>query len=403
MSLLTFSHYLLNTPRMHISTITHFLPRNKAAIAQCTIPNFNLHTSPTDYIEQCIPVTTIQSFTWIFPGILKKKIWHEGLLAKWTDDIEFGLRGNHLEWLKSYLSDRRQTVQIGSAKSTPNYLAAGVPQGSVLGPLLAIMYLNGLSKVTSNEMLFFANDGSLHASHNVNNYDAVQKTLQQDLESIKHYGNNWIITFNASKTSQQTFTHKQAPKVPVLTFDGVTVPIRENHKHLGVVISADLRFKSHVYQILLKFNRTLSPLYPISHMLPRHILLHIYKMYVQPHLDYCDTIYDCHLTITDKARLEKAQNRSARLITATPRRTHTAGLRAELEWTPPWKQGVATIDCNFITRSYLTNLHQNSSRTSFRTPDSQIQRETFVAPNATNLLSQRPKPHHMREHSYQQR
>ena len=117
-----------------------------------------------------------------------EKIWHEGLLAKC--DIEFGLRGNHLEWLKSYLSDRRQTVQIGSAKSTPNDLAAGVPQGSVLGPLLAIMYLNGLSKVTSNEMLFFADDSSLHASHNVNNFDAVQKTLQQDLESIKHYGNN---------------------------------------------------------------------------------------------------------------------------------------------------------------------------------------------------------------------
>ena len=57
-------------------------------------------------------------------------------------------------------------------------------------------------------------------------------------------------------------------------------------------------------------------------------------MYVQPHLDYCDTIYDCHLTVADKARLEKAQNRAARLITATPRRTHTAGLRAELGWTP---------------------------------------------------------------------
>lgn len=97
-------------------------------------------------------------------------------------------------------------------------------------------------------------------------------------------------------------------------------------------MSTDLRFKSHANAVLLKFNRTLSPIYPIASMLPRHILLHIYQIYVQPHLDYCDAVYDCHLTVLDKSRLEKAQNRAARLITATPRRTHTAGLLAELGW-----------------------------------------------------------------------
>ena len=98
-------------------------------------------------------------------------------------------------------------------------------------------------------------------------------------------------------------------------------------------MSTDMRFKSHVNNVLLKFNRTLSPLYPIASMLPRHILLHIYQMYAQPHLEYCDTVFDGHLTVFDKSRLEKAQNRAARLITATPRRTPTAGLHAELGWT----------------------------------------------------------------------
>ena len=194
------------------------------------------------------------------------------------------------------------------------------------------MYLNGLSSITKNDILFFADDSSLHASHNTNNFEDVRKTLQQDLNRIRNYGNDWIVTFNATKTSQQTFSHKVAPIIPALTFDSIVIPVRDNHKHLGVTISSDLRFKSHVNQILLKFNRTLSPLYPISNMLPRHILLHIYKMYVRPHLDYCDTIYDSHLTAADKSRLEKAQNRAARLITATPRRTPTAGLREELGW-----------------------------------------------------------------------
>ena len=82
-----------------------------------------------------------------------EKIWHSGLLAKC--DIEFGIRGTQLSWLESYLRGRQQVVQVGHTTSTPRTLAAGVPQGSVLGPLLAIMYLNGLSSITENVMLFF--------------------------------------------------------------------------------------------------------------------------------------------------------------------------------------------------------------------------------------------------------
>lgn len=258
-----------------------------------------------------------------------EKIWHKGLLAKC--DTEFGIRGKHLAWIKSYLSDRKQAVQVGQDVSAQLSLSAGVPQGSVLGPLLAIMYLNGLSGLTHNEMLFFADDSSLHARHNTDNVHHIQRSLQNDLDRIKSYGDNWIIKFNASKTTQQTFSNKQT-RIPSLTFDGMAIPIRDSHKHLGVTISSDLRFKPHVNNILLKFNRTLSPLFPIASLIPRQILLQIYQMYIQPHLDYCDTVFDRHLTVFDKSRLEKAQNRAARLITATPRRTPTAGLRAELGW-----------------------------------------------------------------------
>ena len=96
-----------------------------------------------------------------------EKICHEGLLAKC--DGEFGIKGKPLDWLKCYLSNRRQVVQVGHATSVSRALAAGVPQGSVLGPLLAIMYLNGLSNNTRNEMLFLAADSSVHGSHNPKN------------------------------------------------------------------------------------------------------------------------------------------------------------------------------------------------------------------------------------------
>ena len=76
----------------------------------------------------------------------------------------------------------------------------------------------------------------------------------------------------------------------------------------------------------------MSPLYSIASQVSRQTLLTLYKVYVQPHLDYCAAVYDGHLTVFDRARLEKAQNRAARLITGTPRRTSTAGLLEELGW-----------------------------------------------------------------------
>ena len=193
------------------------------------------------------------------------------------------------------------------------------------------MYLNSLGNITDNEMLFFADDSSIIAKHNTENFYAVEASLQKDLDAIQEYGSRWIITSNASKTSQQTFSNKRVPDVPKVKFGTQTIPpLNASHKHLGLTISTDLRFKSHINSILLKFNRALSPLYPIASVVPRNVLLTIYKVYVQPHLDYCASVYDDHITVFDRSRLEKAQKRAARLITGTPRRTPTAGILEEL-------------------------------------------------------------------------
>ena len=249
-------------------------------------------------------------------------------------------------------------------------------------------------------MLFFADDSSLFASHNTNSIQVAQETLQRDLEHIRHYGDDWIITFNANKTSQQTFTTKPVPSIPALLFDGIGIPVRDEHKHLGVTMSSDLRFKSHISHVLLKFNRTLSPLYPISSMLPRHILLQIYKMYVQPHLDYCDTVYDSHLTAFDKSRLEKAQNRAARLITSTSRRTLTIGLLAELGWTTLETrrrnhrlQLYHKIKFDQTTPAFIREIIPNSRQS--------IRKEDGEALNPTRSQCLKLVPHHSPDLSFQ--
>ena len=271
-------------------------------------------------------------FTAIYLDISKyfDKIWHDGLLYKCERD--FGLTGTLLTWLKSYLTDRTQQVQIGSSLSSLNTTNAGCPQGSVLGPLLALIYLDGLSTKTSNDTLFFADDTSLYAPHNKDNLTLTQTSLQQDLDNIQKYGQEWKITFNATKTIQQTFSLKNTPNIPRLVFNGQAIPIRDNHKHLGIHLSSDHKFKTHINETIKKVNKTLGPIYPIAKHLPRHILLQIHTTYIQPYFDYCDTVYDGLITKTDALRLERLQNRIARLITGTPLRTSTEKLREELGW-----------------------------------------------------------------------
>ena len=274
-----------------------------------------------------------RDMTAVFLDISKyfDKIWHDGLLHKCKND--FLLSGTNLQWLGSYLTDRTQQIRVGDAFSTAETIRAGCPQGSVLGPLLALMYLDGLTDKVTNEILFYADDTSLYASHTTADIDTVQKSLQRDLDTIEEYARQWAIKFNSSKTTQMTFSHKPHCQTPALRFSGEIISSEaDTHKHLGITFSKDLRFHKHVNNIIKKANIALSPLYPIAKHLHRTTLSHIYSTYVRPHFDYCDIVFDGHITLQDEMRLEKVQSRAAKLVTGAPFRTSTEKLRHDLGW-----------------------------------------------------------------------
>ena len=286
-------------------------------------------------------------FTAIFLDISKyfDKIWHTGLLHKCKS--LFGISGQLHHWLKSYLADRIIKVSVGSNLSRPLIINAGCPQGSVLGPLLALIYLNDLAGKTQNESLFYADDTSLYASysrqpilspatghHNGHQLDfnTVRTSLQNDLDTISEFGQDWLIKFNVSKTTHVTFTYAALPHTPALLFDHCPVPFTKSHTHLGLTLSTDLRFNDHINNIIKKVNIALSPLYPIAKFLPREILVEIYDIYIRPIFDYGDIVYDGLITTRDRLRLERLQMRAARLVTGTPFYTSHNKLRTELGW-----------------------------------------------------------------------
>ena len=222
---------------------------------------------------------------------------------------------------------------MGNAFSETKTIKSGCPQGSVLGPLLALMYLDGLTDKVTNEILLYADDTSLHASHTTEDIDVVQDSLQCDLDAIDKYAKQWAIQFNKAKTVLQTFSHKAHVISPRLHFAGQNIPTNtENHKHLGITFSKDLKFHKHVNNILKKVNIAMSPIYPVAKHLQRSTLNQIYTTYVRPHFDYCDIVFDGHITLRDGQRLERLQTRAARQVTGTPLRTLTDRLRQDLGW-----------------------------------------------------------------------
>ena len=120
------------------------------------------------------------NFTAIFLDISKyfDKIWHKALIAKC--EFHYNISGSLPTWLGSYLNNCTQTVRIGNSVSPPRKVLAGCPQGSVLGPLLAFLYLNDLSHKTQNDALFYADDTSLYCSH-PHDSELHRQSLQNDL------------------------------------------------------------------------------------------------------------------------------------------------------------------------------------------------------------------------------
>ena len=176
------------------------------------------------------------------------KVWHN-LLLKTKINRHCGLKLEVLRWLESYLHNRTHSVVVSNSISKVQIINAGCPQGSVLGPLLALSYVNDLAKLTEKIYFFFADDPILFKPHAHNSVDA-QTSLRGDLEHIAEFGNKWGITFNSSKAVQQTFTYKHVQNPPSLMFDKEVIPFVTNNKHLYINISSDLTFHMHVKRLL---------------------------------------------------------------------------------------------------------------------------------------------------------
>ncbi len=172
------------------------------------------------------------------------KVYHPALLIKLQN---MGISGQLLRWIKSYLSDRKQRVVITGVASDLKDINASVPQGSILGPLLFLCYVNDLVDDLETMPYLFADDTSLFCEINPNDPPETFHMINRDLERLSNSAQTWRVQFNAAKTVYMVVSNKkQVPNYPDLYLHGQVLLRVNDHKHLGVTLNRSIKWDSYV-------------------------------------------------------------------------------------------------------------------------------------------------------------
>lgn len=279
------------------------------------------------YNQICKAFDEKKSTCMVFCDIFKAfdRVWHKGLIFKLK---QYGISGNLLNWLSHYLTNRNQKVFIGSSYSSTKFLNAGVPQGSVLGPLLFLIYVNDIAEPLLSSTRLFADDSSLAVSSS--DIRVIERTLNGDLHKILNWSKQWLVNFNPSKTEVVFFSlNHTAP--PSLKFDNVTLNFVEHHKHLGVILSNNGQWHEQITCIIKSANKLLGSMKLLQFKLNRKTLNQIYISYLRPKLEYASIVWDS-CTNYEKDSLERLQYEAARIVTGLTRSVSIIKLLKEIGW-----------------------------------------------------------------------
>ena len=237
------------------------------------------------------------------------KVPHERLLYKLH---YYGVRGDTLKWIQSFLSSRSQQVLVEGSKSSKLDVLSGVPQGTVLGPLLFLVYINDLPDVvTSSDTRLFADDSLLY--RRIRDNQDITK-LQKDLSSLEEWESQWQMTFHPEKcTVLRISTSRQTNIESNYFLHGHQLQVMDSSKYLGVTLSNDLTWRKHVEATAAKASRTLGFLRRNLRECSKPVREAAYTSMVRPTLEYASSAWDPYTT-EDINRLDKVQRRAARFV-----------------------------------------------------------------------------------------
>ena len=251
-------------------------------------------------------------------SILKNKLKH------------YGIRGIVFDWFDSYLTSREQYLCFNNVESDLELVTFGVPQGSILGPILFTLYINDI--INSSSLLYpilFADDTNLLISGT--NYDDVITVLNPELNQLSQWFQSNKLSLNVAKTNFMLFgsKRKRILSVKPIMINGKIIERVSETKFLGIVIDEGLNWKNHADYIATKISKNIGVLNRVKHILNRGTLKILYSTMIQPYLLYCVLLWgNASLLALDK--IEKLQKRAIRLVSGSSYLAHTSPLFTRL-------------------------------------------------------------------------
>ena len=236
----------------------------------------------------------------------------------------YGINGVALRLMRSYLSNRKQFVQLGTYSFNSTDILMGVPQGSILGPLLFIIYINDMARSSDIFKFFsFADDTTLITKLRINN------SLNDELNNFHNWLKSNKLSLNVNKTKVIAFhLHQKVIQLPLLQIAGSVIEFIDNFNFLGITINKHLNWSNHIDKLSAKICKTIGVLNSLKHVLPTNIKRTMYNSLIVCHLNYGILLWGSQLKIDDK--LHKLQKKAVRIITLKGFSAHSEPLFKKL-------------------------------------------------------------------------
>ena len=241
---------------------------------------------------------------------------------------KYGIRGYPLEWFKDYFSERHQFIQTNEVQSSLRKMQCGVPQGSNLGPLLFLIYINDLPNcLKHSKAVLFADDTTIHLT------GPKAKDISIEMNTDLQHLDGWLtanrLTLNVNRTHVCYFKPKNASPISKLEIRNIHIKTTSSIKYLGVHIDDKLAWKAHISYLTNKINNSIGVVCKIRRHLNRRSLLTIYYSLVHSNLVYCQEIWGTAFKTT-LLPLIRAQKKILRVICRAPYQAHSEPLFQEL-------------------------------------------------------------------------
>ena len=233
------------------------------------------------------------------------RVWHAGLLHKLKS---YGISGQIFGLISSFLSNRRLRVVLDGKSSEEYPVNAGVPQGSILGPTLFLLYINDLPDDVICNIAIYAGDTTLYSKCNQAS-DLWQQLelaseLESDLRDTVDWGRKWLVDFNAGKTQLVSFDRSKNTGAIDVKMDGSVLEDKTSFKMLGLTFSSKLDWGSYIVSIAKTASKKIGALIRSMKFLSPEVALYLYKSTIRPCMEYCCHVWagapSCYLELLDK-------------------------------------------------------------------------------------------------------